>query len=95
MGDGENTDDSAENLSTVGSGRVDSLFDEIESTIDQLDEYADELATIRRRIDRNEGATSGHVRNRVTVDADTFVDDVTAATERLRDELQALKRTVE
>jgi len=89
-----NDTDDAENLSTVGSGRVDALFDDIESTIEALDDFADELETIRRRIDANEGETSGHVRNRINDDADQLSDEAEAAAERLRERFEALKRTV-
>ena len=82
-----------ENLSTVGSGRVDALFDEIELTLERLEEFPKELNQIRRRIEANDGETSGHVRNRVTEDADQLVDEAEAATESLRDAHSALKRT--
>ena len=86
--------ESAENLSTVGSGRVDELFDDIEATIEDLAAYPDELESIRRRIEANQGETSGHVRNRVTQDADQLVDEADAATEALQEALERLKRTV-
>lgn len=86
--------DSEENLSTVGSGRVDALFDDIEATIERLDEFPDELENVRRRIEANEGATSGHVRDRVTEDADGLADEAEEASERLREALQRLKRSV-
>ena len=85
---------SKENLSTVGSGRVDKLFDEIETTVELLDHFGDELESLRRRIDANEGATSGHVRNRVTEDADQLDNEAQAATRRLDEKLQELKRAV-
>lgn len=85
---------SAENLSTVGSGRVDALFDDIEATIERLEEFPDELESVRRRIAANEGETSGHVRNRVTQDADQLIDEAEAATERLGEKLRELKRAV-
>ncbi|WP_440991805.1 hypothetical protein [Haloarchaeobius baliensis] len=87
-------DDSTENLSTVGSGRVDELFDEIDTTVGRLDELADELESLRRRIEANEGETSGHVKDRVTADADGLTDEAAAASERLAAKLEALKRTV-
>lgn len=83
-----------ENLSTVGSRSVDALFDEIEATIERLDAFPDELESVRRRIAANEGETSPHVRNRVTQDADGLVDEAEDATERLREALMELKRTV-
>ena len=83
-----------ENLSTVGSGRVDALFDEIELTVELLDSFADELESIRRRIEANEGDTSGHVRNRVNEDADQLGDEAHEAAQRLDEKLQELKRTV-
>jgi hypothetical protein len=86
--------DKRENLSTVGSGRVDALFDELELTIALLDSYADDVESLRRRIEANEGETSGHVRNRVNGDTDAFLRDLDAASERLADELRALKREV-
>jgi hypothetical protein len=86
--------DRQENLSTVGSGRVDTLFDELEVTVEQLSAFADELENLRRRIDANEGETSGHVRNRVTQDADQLAAEATDASERVADRLEALKRTV-
>lgn len=94
MGTEDTTDDDAENLSTVGSGRVDELFDEVEATIDRMDECADELESIRRRILANEGATSGNVRDRVTEDADGLADGAEAAASRLRTKLRELKRAV-
>ena len=42
----------------------------------------------------NESKTSGHVRDRVNEDADKLVDDAEEATERLREALQNLKRSV-
>lgn len=69
-----------ETLSTVRSRRVDALFDEIELTIELLDRFPDELENVRRRIEANEGETSGHVRNRVTQDADQLADEAAAAT---------------
>jgi hypothetical protein len=83
-----------ENLSTVGSGRVDTLFDDIEETIEALDRFPDELESLRRRIEANEGETSGHVRNRVTQDADGLAAEAAGATERLREALDRLKQTV-
>ncbi|WP_336035614.1 hypothetical protein [Halobacterium yunchengense] len=86
--------ESEENLSTVGSGAVDALFDDIEATIEEFDEFADELENVRRRVAANDGETSGHVRNRVAQDADQLAAEAEAATERLREALQNLERTV-
>lgn len=94
MGNDNVPSESAENLPTVGSGRVDTLFDDIELTIERLDEFPDEIDRIRRRIVANEGETSGHVRNRINEDVDQLVDEAEAATGRLREELVELKRTV-
>jgi|GEM_PF-2562748 len=94
MSNGDERRDREENLSTVGSGRVDALFDDIEATIEELDRFPSELENVRRRVAANEGETSGHVRNRVTQDADQLVDEAEAATERLREALEDLKRTV-
>jgi len=94
MGNDDDAQDPEENLSTVGSGRVDALFDEIELTIERLGEFPDELENVRRRIEANDGETSGHVRNRINEDADQLVDEAEAATERLCEELRELKRTV-
>jgi molecular chaperone GrpE (heat shock protein) len=94
MSEDDKRRDREENLSTVGSGRVDALFDDIEATIEELDRYPSELENVRRRIAANEGETSGHVRNRVTQDADGLTDDVERASERLRKALEDLKRTV-
>lgn len=91
--EGERTE-RRENLSTVGSRRVDSLFDQIETTIESMDGFSNELIGLRRRIDANEGETSPHVRNRVTQDADQLAREAEEATERLREELEELKRTV-
>lgn len=90
----DDSETQAENLSTVGSGRVDTLFDDIEATIERLEEFPDELESLRRRISANEGETSGHVRNRITQDADLLVDEAEDATARLRETLQELKRSV-
>ena len=90
----DDPNESAENLSTVGSGRVDELFDDIEATIEALATYPDELESIRRRIEANQGETSGHVRNRITQDADQLVDEADAATQALQEALEELKRTV-
>ncbi|MFB6073552.1 MAG: hypothetical protein ABEJ89_00910 [Haloarculaceae archaeon] len=86
--------DDQENLSTVGSGRVDALFDEIETTVELLDRFSDDLISLRKRIEKNEGETSGHVRNRVTQDADQLSREAEAAADRLGEELERLKRTV-
>ncbi|WP_227377516.1 hypothetical protein [Haladaptatus halobius] len=94
MGDRNDTQENEENLSPVGSGRVDVLFDEIEATIETLDGFSDELGNIRDRIKTNEGETSGHVRNRINQDADQLAEEAEEETERLREELQMLKRTV-
>lgn len=94
MGDRGDTERNEENLSTVGSGRVDALFDEIELTIELLDRFNDELVSIRRRIEANEGKTSGHVCNRITQDADQLAEEAEETAERLREELRELKRTV-
>lgn len=94
MGKRDEGSRSKENLSTVGSRRVDALFDEIELTIELLDRFSDELENIRRRIEANEGETSPHVRNRVTQDADQLIDEAEEATERLSETLEDLKRTV-
>jgi hypothetical protein len=94
VGDETESNRDEENLSTVGSGRVDALFDEIELTVEMLDRFADELESVRRRIDANEGETSGHVRDRVNEDADQLADEADEAAERLREKLEALKRTV-
>lgn len=83
-----------ENLSTVGSGRVDELFDDVEAAIETLAEFSDELDGIRRRIEANEGDTSSHVRNRITQDADQLADEADEAAEQLRTALEELKRTV-
>lgn len=93
MSDDDRPDDE-ENLSTVGSRSVDALFDEIEETLERLEEFPDELESVRRRVVANEGETSPHVRNRVTQDADGLADDAEEATERLREALMELKRTV-
>ena len=90
----DTTAERTENLSTVGSGRVDSLFDEIELTVELLDSFGDELESLRRRIDTNDGDTSGHVRNRVTSDADQLSREAEAAASRLGEKLEELKRTV-
>lgn len=91
---GNERDENEENLSTVGSGRVDALFDDIESAVESLEKFSDELVSLRKRIDTNEGDTSGHVRNRVNEDADQLADEAEKAAERLREELEDLKRTV-
>jgi hypothetical protein len=83
-----------ENLSTVGSGRVDALFDDIEATLERLDEYPDELENVRRRIEANAGETSGHVRNRITQDAGPLAAEAAAATARLREALEELEETI-
>lgn len=93
MGDDNDTQRSKENLSTVGSGRVDALFDEIELTIAMLDRFSDELVNVRKRIEANEGDTSRHVRNRINQDADRLAEEAEETAERLREELQELKRT--
>lgn len=87
-------DTDTENLSTVGSGRVDALFDDVESTVERLDRFADELENVRRRVAANEGETSGHVRNRVQQDADALGREAVEAADRLREKLDELKRTV-
>ena len=87
-------DEPAENLSTVGSGRVDALFDEIELTVELLDRFGDELESVRRRIEANDGETSGHVKNRVEQDADQLGEEAEEAVEKLQERLDALKRTV-
>ena len=94
MSNGDERRNREENLSTVGSGRVDALFDDIEATIEELDRFPSELENVRRRVAANEGETPGHVRNRVTQDADQLVDEAEAATERLREALEDLKPTV-
>jgi hypothetical protein len=95
MADDTTPTDRAEDLPTVGSGRVDSLFDEIEETIERLDHFGDELESLRRRIDTDEGDTSGHVRDRVTSDADQLSREADAAASRLGEKLERLKDTVE
>ncbi|MFC3476554.1 hypothetical protein [Halobacterium litoreum] len=87
-------DEPAENLSTVGSGRVDALFDEIELTVELLDRFGDELESVRRRVEANDGETSGHVKNRVEQDADQLGEEAEEAVEKLQERLDALKRTV-
>lgn len=94
MPDDDRTEDDEENLSTVGSGGVDALFEEIESTIGTLDDLSGDLESVRRRIEANEGETSGHVRSRVDQEADRLADEVADATGRLREELRELKRSV-
>jgi hypothetical protein len=47
---GSDDETQTENLSTVGSGRIDSLFDDVEATIERLGEFPDELANVQRRI---------------------------------------------
>lgn len=86
--------DPAENLSTVGSGRIDALFDDVESTITHLDVLADELESVRRRIEANDGETSGHVRNRINDDADQLAVEAANANDRVQSRLRALKRLV-
>lgn len=93
MGD-DNDTERGENLSTVGSGRVDALFDELEAHVETTGTFADDVASLRRRIEANEGETSGHVRNRVNDDATQLADDAEAATAELVEELRRLKRTV-
>lgn len=90
----DDNEEQRENLSTVGSGGLDALFDEIESTIEDLDGFGDELENVRRRIEANEGETSGAVRDRVNDDADQLSDEAEEAAERLAEKLQALKRAV-
>lgn len=94
MGDRNGTEDDEENLSTVGSGGVDVLFDELEATIERLDEFSDDLAGVRGRIESNEGDTSGHVRNRINQDADQLAVEAEERTDRLRNELHALKQSL-
>lgn len=94
MSERDDAGENEENLSTVGSGRVDALFDELELTIEMLDRFGDELENVRRRIEANEGETSGHVRNRVNQDADQLATEADEVTERLGEKLQELKRTV-
>ncbi|WP_435348888.1 hypothetical protein [Haloarchaeobius sp. HRN-SO-5] len=94
MGDGTQSDGATENRSTVGSGRVDELFDDIEETIERLDGFSDELTSLHKRIAANEGETSGHVRDRVNEDADQLADEAADAADRLREHLQTLKRDV-
>lgn len=83
-----------DNLSIVGSGRVDVLFDDVEGTIESLAGLSDELESVRRRIEANEGRASGAVRDRVNDDADQLADEAESAVEKLRDALRSLKRTV-
>lgn len=80
--------------SSIGSGRVDALFDDIEATIESLDGYADELTNVRKRIEGGERSAPGHVRNRVTQDADQLVEQTDETVARLREALESLKRTV-
>ncbi|WP_158059089.1 hypothetical protein [Halorussus halophilus] len=82
------------NLSTVGSGRVDTLFDEIELSVEMLDRFADELESVRKRIEANDGETSGHVRNRINQDADQLAEEAEETSEKLRERLRELKRSV-
>jgi len=83
-----------ERMPRIGSGRVDALFDDIEVSIESLDGYADELTNVRNRIEGGDGEAPGHVRNRVTQDADQLVEQADEAVERLREALESLKRTV-
>lgn len=74
-------------------GRVDALFDELEVTIEVFDRFSDDLVNIRIRIEFNGGETSAHVRNRIDQNADQLTEEA-AATERVREDLESLKRTV-
>lgn len=94
MTEDDDPQERGENLSTVGSGRVDALFDEIELTVELLDRFGDELENVRRRVEANDGETSGHVRNRVNQDADQLGEEAVEAAERLAEALDELKRTV-
>ena len=82
------------NLPTVGSGRLDALFDDLESTIESLDRFGDELETVRRRIEADEAGPSGAVVDRINDDADQLADDAEASAERIVEELRSLKRAV-
>ena len=93
-GDDERGRDDAENLSTVGSGGLDELFDELESTVESLAAFADDVENVRRRIAANEGETSGHVRNRIDQDAGQLAAELDQNAERLRERLDELKRSV-
>lgn len=90
----DRSDDRDQNLSTVGSGRVDALFDELEITVEMLDTLGEELSSVRRRIEANEGKTSGHVRDRINADADQLSEEATEAIDHLTTELDRLKRRV-
>lgn len=92
MADDETRED--EDLPTVGSGRLDALFDDLEATVESLDDLADELTTVRRRIEADEGETSGHVRNRITQDAEQLAEELDENAERLGEALRSLEEAV-
>ena len=93
-GDNDSRREVEKNLSTVGAGGIDQLFDELESTIESLDEFADDLEGARRRIEANDGATADHVRNRILQDADPLSEEVQASAERLQEALEQLERSL-
>lgn len=94
MAEDDRTGDEESNRSTVGSGGVDALFEELDATIGTIEELSGDLADVRRRIEANDGETSGHVRSRVDQEADRVAEEAEEAVERLREELRHLKRTV-
>lgn len=86
-------DDEGESA-TVGSGRVNALFDDLESTAESLSEFADDVESVRGQVTADEGEVSGHVEDRITQDAAQLAEQIEDNTERLREELDELQRSV-